>query len=128
MKNKTIGSYLAAAATVLSLVAVIFYGSVLVKDSTATVLMAAAAVLALGCTLLGKFLDSNPIASVLPILVPVLITFAIGVGIQPMVDQLGFVAAGLDPYSTISALVNFIVCAGIALVVSLISCFVSFEK
>lgn len=128
MKNKALGFYLAAVVAVLSLVSVIVYGSVLVQDSIVTVLMIAAAVLAVATAVLGKLVENNWIVALVPVVNCAVITMAIGAAFLPMIDQIAFVVTALDPYSTISALVIFAVIAVIALVANVVSCFVSHEK
>lgn len=128
MKNKAIGSYLSAASAVLSLVAVFTYGSVLVRTGSVTPLVIAAIVTAAASFGIGKLVDKNWIAALLPIATPVLLTFAIGNAFVPMIDQLGFVVSGLDPVSTITGFVAFVVIALVAMIASLVACFTRFEK
>ena len=128
MKNKAFGSYLAGAAAVLSLVAVIVYGSVSIKNSSVTGLLIGAIVLAAASFVLSKLVENSWIVALLPVATTAVLTLAIGNAFTPMVDQLGFVMSGLDPFSTIADFVTYVVIAAVAMLVSLVSCFVSFEK
>lgn len=128
MKNKALGFYLAAVAAVLSLVGVIVYNSVLIKESTVTTLMIIAIVLCAGTAVLSKLIDKQWIVALLPVASSAVLTFAIGTAFTPMIDQIAYVISGLDPISTISALIAFVVIAVVALIASVVSCFVSHEK
>lgn len=128
MKNKAIGSYLAGISAVLSLVAVIVYGNVTIKNGAVNGLLIGAIVLAAASFVLSKLIENNWIVALLPIATTCLLTLAIGNAFTPMVDQLGFVVSGLDPFSTIAGFVTYVAIAVVAMLVSLVSCFVSYEK
>lgn len=128
MKNKALGSYLACAAAVLSLVAVIVYSFVGLKEASVTGLLIGAIVLAAASFVLSKLVENSWIVALLPVATTAVLTLAVGNAFIPMVDQLGFVVSGLDPFSTIAGFVTYVVIAAVAMLVSLVSCFVSFEK
>lgn len=128
MKNKALGSYLACAVAVLSLVAVILYGFVSIKEASVNVLMIVALVLAAASVLLSRLIENNWILALLPVATTAVLTLAAGNAFMPMVDQLGFVVSGLDPFSTITGFVAFVAVTVVAMLTSLVSCFASFEK
>lgn len=128
MKNKALGSYLACAVAVLSLVAVIIYGSVSLKEASVNGLMIGAIVLAAASFFLSKLLENSWICALLPVATTAVLTLAVGNAFIPMIDQLGFVVSGLDPFSTIAGFVTFAAVTVVAMLISLVSCFVSFEK
>lgn len=128
MKNKALGSYLAAAVAVLSLVAVVVYNSVSLQNSSVFGFLIGAVVLAAASVALSKLVENNWIVALLPVATSVVITLAIGNAFTPMVDQLGFVVSGLDPVSTIAGFITYVVIAAVAMIASIVSCFTSFEK
>lgn len=128
MKNKALGSYLAAVAAVLSLAAVVVYNFVSIQNSAVMGLLIGAVVLAAASVALSKLVENNWIVALLPVATSVVITLAIGNAFTPMVDQLGFVVSGLDPVSTIAGFITYVVITAIAMIASVVSCFTSFEK
>jgi hypothetical protein len=75
-------------------------------------------------TLSGSVNPSGPLpARAITFLNASLMSAALITGISPMVNQLGFVVAGLDTMSTISALIIFAVLAGISMLLNVVASF-----
>ncbi len=118
-KNKmTVGFVLSICAAILSVAAAITYTQVMYRISSVYVMFAAVAVLTCAAAVIKVF----P-ASVLPILNALLIGSGAVWGAKNMVNQLGYVVAGLDGVDTIKSFIVFEVFAVLALLVNLVAGF-----
>ena len=120
-KTKNTSALLCAIAAVLAVVAAIIYRSVPYTFSPVYIMLIAAAVL--GCLrfVLAKSLPF--ISAYLPICVTALLASAAVWGTMLMVNQIGYVAAGLDPLSTIMSWILFLACTVVGLILSLVASF-----
>ncbi len=127
MKNKKgIASILIVLAAVLAVVSIILYGSVMYKFTPVYFMLAGAAVVALaGFALAGKL---PTLSGYFPICVSVLLASAAVWGSQLMVNQIGYVVAGLDGPETIMPWAYFLGVTVIAMVVSIIAAFLPMAK
>ena len=127
MKNKKgIASILIVLAAVLAVVSIILYGSVMYKFTPVYFMLAGAAVVALaGFALAGKL---PTLSGYFPICVSVLLASAAVWGSQLMVNQIGYVVAGLDGPETIMPWAYFLGVTVIAMVASIIAAFLPMVK
>lgn len=122
-QNKTAGYYLTLLAAILSLVALFTYQAVLIKVSAPSVATAVAAVVFVVVTLLESKFNSTILLRLIAFVNAMLMAFALISGIGPMINQIGFVIAGLDPVSTITAVVAFAVLSGISMLLNIVASF-----
>lgn len=127
MKNKKgIASILIVLAAVLAVVSIILYGSVMYKFTPVYFMLAGAAVVALaGFAIAGKL---PTLSGYFPICVSVLLASAAVWGSQLMVNQIGYVVAGLDGPETIMPWAYFLGVTVIAMVVSIVAAFLPMAK
>lgn len=108
-------------AAVLALVAALVYRGVLYRYQPVYYLLIAAAVLAAARFFLAK---SFPVfASYLPICAAALFASAFVWGTSLMVNQLGYVYAGLDPVSTVVSWIWFAALCLIGMILSIVAAF-----
>ena len=113
--------FLMAVAGILAVVAAILYRGVLYRyQPVYYMLIAVAAVAALGYVLAG-FMPRT--ASYFPICVAALMASAAVWGTQLMVNQLGYVYAGLDPISTIMTWIYFMGFTVTGMILSIVAAF-----
>ena len=112
---------LTVVAAILAIVAAILYRGVLYTFKPVYAMLIAAAVV--GCLryVLAGFLPR--VASYLPICMAALLASAAVWGTQLMVNQLGYVYAGLDPISTIMTWIYFIGFTCVGMLLSIIASF-----
>lgn len=124
-KKKAGGFYLTIAAAVLAIVGVVLYGSVMYKMNEVYILLAAAILLGvLAFVLTGK----NSIANLIPVVNAVLMASAAVWSANLMINQIGYVIAGLDGMDTIQSFVVFCVIAVIAMLLNIIASFMPMAK
>ncbi len=126
MKTKrAFGFYAAALACILSVVALALYGKVLNLDKrTYTFLGIAVGCLAL--TVVISFvgnLGGSICPSILLIAAAALLAYSVVLAAGPMVNQIGWCIAGLDPMSKITSFITFEVLAVLALIFTWIGAF-----
>ena len=119
--KKKAGVFLILAAGVLSIIACAFYTRVMYTLPAVYILMIALAAIC-GASF---FTDNAVLTKVAPVITAILAANAIIWGANPMVNQIGYVVAGLDEMSTI---INLIISMGIMLAVMLLSIVSSFMK
>lgn len=117
------GAYMCAVAAILAVVGAVIYRSVMYTESYVFYLLLGAAALTVIGLLLAKALPG--VANYVPICVSFLLFSAIVWAAKPMVNQLGYVVAGLEPVSTV---ITFFVFAGFALAAGIIAILASFLK
>lgn len=127
MKNKkAIASILIVLAAVLAIVSIILYGSVMYKYTPVYFMLGGAAVLALaGFVLAGKL---PRFSGYFPICVSALLASAAVWGSQLMVNQIGYVVAGLDGIETIQPWILFLAVTVVAMIISIIASFLPMTK
>lgn len=124
-KKKAGGFYLTIAAAVLAIVGAVLYGSVMYKMNEVYILLAAAIVLGvLAFVLTGK----TALANFIPVVNAVLMASAAVWSANLMVNQIGYVIAGLDGIDTIQGFIVFCVTAVIGMLLNIIASFMPMAK
>ena len=113
--------YLTVVAGILAIVAAILYRGVMYRYQPVYYMLIAAAVIACVRYVLAGFMPR--VASYLPICMAVLLASAAVWGTQLMVNQLGYVYAGLDGVSTIMTWIYFVGFAAAGMVLSIVASF-----
>ena len=108
-------------AGLLAVVAAVLYKGVMYRYQPVYVMLICAAVVAALHYILAGF--APRFAAYLPIGMSALLASAAVWGTQLMVNQLGYVYAGLDPVSTIQAWILFIACTVVAMLLSIVASF-----
>lgn len=124
-KKKAGGFYLTIAAAVLAVVGAVLYGSVMYKMKEVYILLAAAIVLGiLAFVLTGK----TALANVIPVVNAALMASAAVWSANLMINQIGYVIAGLDGVNTIQGFIVFCVIAVIGMLLNIIASFMPMAK
>ena len=123
-QKKTVGYYMTMLAAILSLIALFLYQGVLIKVTAPSAASAAAVVVFVLLTLLESKINSVILLRLIAFVNAVLMAFALISGLAPMINQIGFVYAGLDPMSTISAVVAFAALSGISMLLNIVASFI----
>ena len=113
--------FLTLIAGVLAIVAAILYKGVPYRFQPVYIMLIAAAVVAGIHWLLAGFMPR--VASYLPICMAALLASAAVWGTQLMVNQIGYVYAGLDPMSTIMTWIYFVGFTAVAMILSIVAAF-----
>lgn len=126
-KNKLgAAAFLSCLAGVLAVVAAILYKDVMYTFQPVYVLLIAAVVLAvLGYVVATK---APKLSGYVPVVMAVLLASAAVWGTQLMVNQLGYVYAGLDGVNTIMSYIYFVSCTAVAMVLSIVASFLPMAK
>lgn len=122
-KTLGFGAYLCAVAAILAVIGAVIYRSVMYTEQYVFYMLIGAAALAVIGLLLAKVVPG--LANYFPICVTFLLFSAIVWAAKPMVNQLGYVVAGLEPVSTV---ITFFVFAGFTLAAGVIAILASFLK
>ena len=117
---------LACLAGILAIAAVVLYQSVMYKLPVVNILLAAAAVVAVVAFLLATKLPK--LAGYLPICISALLASAAVWGANLMVNQIGYVVAGLDGIDTIQPWIIFEVVTVVGMLASIIAAFLPMAK
>lgn len=127
MKNKRgIASILIILAGILAIVSIILYRGVMYKYQPVYFMLGGAIVLALlGLVVSGKL---PKLGSYFPICVAALLGSAAVWGSQLMVNQIGYVVAGLDGIETIMPWIYFLAVTIVAMLASIIASFLPMAK
>ena len=121
MKNRAAGFYLTLAAAILAVASIIMYTRAMYKAPVVFVTLAAVVVIEAVTIILNR----RGLNSLLPLVGAVLMGFSAGYSFKPMVNQIGYVIAGLDQINT---LIPFIIFAGLAIVGMLLYLIAGFLK
>ena len=113
--------FLTLVAGILAIVAAILYRGVMYRFQPVYIMLIAAAVIAALRYVLSGFMPR--VASYFPICIAALLASAAVWGTQLMVNQLGYVVAGLDGASTIMTWVYFMGFTVVGLVLTIIAAF-----
>ncbi len=124
--KKTLGLYIFILAAILAVVAVVLYGSVMYTADAVRPVMIAVAVVACAAVVLAFM--GKTFANFLAIVATALAMLGLGLSVGPMVNEIGLVYAGLNPYSNVAGFVNFAVVAAIIWVLALIGTFCGLVK
>lgn len=124
MKGKTTGFYMTIAAAVLSIVGAILYGSVMYRMNLVYGFLAASAVLGV----LAFVLNKMSISAVIPVINSALTASAAVWAVSLMVNQIGYVVAGLDGMDTIKGFIVYEVVAVLAMLLNIIASFLPMKK
>ena len=124
--KKTLGLYIFIRAAILAVVAVVLYGSVMYTADAVRPVMIAVAVVACAAVVLAFM--GKTFANFLAIVATALAMLGLGLSVGPMVNEIGLVYAGLNPYSNVAGFVNFAVVAAIIWVLALIGTFCGLVK
>ena len=117
------GRILTAIAAVAALVSLILYNGVLNRTAAPCVTLAASLAVFILLTLMSRKTDSVLPARAIAFLNAALLAAALITGIGPMVNQLGFVVAGLDTVNTISSLISFAAFSSLAMLLNIVASF-----
>ena len=124
MKNKLgFGAYMSIVAAILSVVACVLYRSVMYQYQPVFFMLIGAAAAAVIGLLLAKVLPG--VANYIPIIMSFLLFSAIVWGSNLVVNQLGYVVAGLEPVSTI---ISYFIFVGFTLAAGVVAIIASFLK
>ena len=124
--KKTLGLYIFILAAILAVVAVVLYGSVMYTADAVRPVMIAVAVVACAAVVLAFM--GKTFANFLAIVATAPAMLGLGLSVGPMVNEIGLVYAGLNPYSNVAGFVNFAVVAAIIWVLALIGTFCGLVK
>ena len=113
--------FLTCAAAVLAIVAAVLYRGVLYRFTPVYFMLAGAAVLGVARYLIAGFMPR--VAGYIPICMAAVLTSAAVWGTQLMVNQLGYVYAGLDPVSTIMTWIYFMLFTCVSIVLCVVASF-----
>lgn len=124
-KKKAGGFYLTIAAAVLAIVGAVLYGSVMYKMNEVYILLAVVIVLGvLAFVLAGK----TALVNIIPVVNAALMASAAVWSANLMVNQIGYVIAGLDGMDTIQGFIVFCVIAVVGMLLNIIASFMPMAK
>lgn len=126
-KEKGIGLYLATAAAVLALIAVILYSSAADSSGDIVVLLVIG-LLVLAGVIVASFFKNVHWLNLGFFVAAVLFTFGLVLSLSAQINQIGYVVAGLDPYSTISTYVTSLILGIVALLLTIAASFFGLQK
>ena len=107
MKNKTIGFYMTLLAAILSIVACVLYVKVMYTLPVVYVFCVAAVVLTVIVIAASAKKTESKLYGLLPVANAILMASAAVGGVNLMVNELGYVVAGLDSFDSIMSFVIF---------------------
>lgn len=126
--NKALGFYFALVAAALALIGIAAYGGVQFQTDGVTLLLGISAALMLLATLLSGLLGDKLALRSVTIVNAVLMTLAAMRALSPMINQIGFVVAGLDGFETLSGLVTFEALCLSGVLLNILASFVKYTK
>ena len=100
------GAYLCALAGILAIISAVLYRSVMITEQHINYMLFGAIALAVIGLLLAKPLPG--FANYFPVCMTFLLFSALVWATKPMVSQLGYVVAGLEPVSTVTSFFTFV--------------------
>lgn len=124
MKNRASGFYLTLVAAILALVGVIIYGRVMYTMPVVYGVLIAAIVVEVLAIVINKRVFNN----FLPIIEGVLLGYGLAMSFFVMVNQIGYVIAGLDKIDTLYSFIAFAVIAGIGMLLNIVAGFLKQSK
>lgn len=123
MANKSIGFYLSAASAVLAVISVVLYGGVLYQSSIVTGLLVAAIVVCVAAVGASFAVNGLEAVNLLPAVSSVLLIVAAALAAGPMVREVAYVYAGLNPMDNLQGWIIFTVVTVVAWLVSVVATF-----
>lgn len=126
--NKASGFYLTAIAAVFSFAGIFIYNTVMYRFTPVYFLLTAAVVLKVLVAVISGFAGNKAVFNLLPIANAVLMASAAVWSVFLMVNQIGYVVASLDPVSTITTFITFVIVAVAAMLLNIAASFTSLEK
>ncbi len=127
IKDKGIGIYLGAAAFILSLVTVILYATAYNSVSSSLALLIVGMIVLIG-TVVAVFFIKTHWLNLGFLVAAMLFGIALVTGLNVQLDGIGYVIAGLNPYSTISTYVSSAIIGIITLIVTVVASFFGVNK
>ena len=128
MKNKGFGFYLTLVTAILAVAAMIVYPNVMYTDSTTFIPLAIAVALVVIVLVLSIVKGNMSFMGVLPVCTTVCMAVGAVLPVGKMVNEIGYVISGLDPFSAISAFVVFEVIVVVGMLLSIIASFMKQAK
>lgn len=127
LKEKGPGLYLAAIAAVLALIAVILYSSVADSSGDIVALLVIGLLILAGVTA-ASFYKNVHWLNLGFFVAAVLFTLGLVLSLNAQINQIGYVIAGLDPYSTISTYIASLILGTIALLLTIAASFFGLQR
>ena len=126
MNKKSIGVILALLAGILAAVAAGLYMTVMYKMSQVYIFLLGATVLAIVAFAISTKVPK--LSNYIPVIMAAMLAFAAVRGTELMVNQLGYVVAGLDGVETIMSYIQFVSVTAVAMLISIIASFTRMAK
>jgi hypothetical protein len=126
--KKAISFYLTIIAAILSVVGIVLYGSVMYRLTEVYYMLIAAVVLAVIAIVLPMVIGDKAVFNLIPVLNAVLMASAVVWGTNLMVNQLGYVYAGLDGIDTIMSYIYYVAVVAIAMLLNIVASFLPMAK
>lgn len=127
MKNqKSIGVYLTLAGAIIAVIALVLYRSVMYKYQPVNYMLIGAIVLSVVAFLIAGVVPS--IAGLVPVICAALMMSAAVWGASLMVNQIGYVVAGLDGIDTIMGFIIFATVSAVGVLMYIIAAFLPQAK
>lgn len=127
-KANGIGFYFMAIAAVLAIVACVMYGSVMYKYQPVYYMLIAAIVLGVLAIVLTLVMGGKGIFGLVPVINAALMASAAVWSGSLMVNQIGYVVAGLDGMETINGFIFFCVLCVVGMLLNIIASFAPMYK
>lgn len=127
-KKQSIGFYAMILAAILSVAGLAVYGSVMYTLNLVRYLLIAAVALAAVVIVLTFVIGHKSIFSAVTVINAALMAASAVYGASLMVNQIGYVIAGLDDMSTIQSFITFTVIAVISMLLYIIASFLPMAK
>ena len=127
-KANGIGFYFMTIATILAIVACVMYGSVMYKYQPVYIMLGVAIALGVLAVVLTFAMGGKGVFGIVPVINAALMGSAAVWSASLMVNQIGYVVAGLDGMETINGFVYFCVVAVIAMLFYIIASFAPMYK
>lgn len=127
-KKQSAGFYALILGAVLSVAGLVTYGSVMYTMSLVRYLLIAAVVLAAVVVVLTFTVGYKSVFSAVTVINAALMAAAAVYGASLMVNQIGYVIAGLDEMSTINSFITYTVIAVVSMLVYIVASFLPMAK
>lgn len=123
MAKKSVGFYLSAVSAVLAIVSVVLYGGVMYQSGLVTGLLVAAIVVSVAAVGASFAVNGLEAVNLLPAVSSVLLIVAAALAAGPMVREVAYVFAGLNPMDNLQGWIIFTVVTVVAWLVSVAATF-----
>lgn len=127
-KKAGFGFYVTIVGTVLAIISVVLFGSVMYRYTPVYYMLGAAIVLGVLAIILPMITGYIAIYALIPLINAVLMASAFVWGTSLMVNQIGYVFSGLDAMSTIMSWIYFTVATVLGMLVNIIASFAPMAK